>query len=151
MRGTFETRGEGETVALGERFGGGLQGGELVLLEGQLGAGKTAFVRGMAQAAGAPPGEVSSPTFTLVQEYAGSRLTLYHVDLYRLAAREVPDLGLDELVGMPDTVVAIEWPDRWSDPPDGSIDVRFVDLGEDRRRIIIDGAAGAGARRYSTR
>lgn len=140
MRGCFETRGEDDTVALGERFGHTLQGGELILLDGELGAGKTAFVRGLAHAAGVPPAEVSSPTFTLIQEYQGRRLTVYHVDLYRLVEREVPDLGLDDLMSET-AVVAIEWPDRWGDHPDGAIRVVIDDLGDDRRRIEIGGPA----------
>ena len=72
--------------------------GAVVLLYGQLGAGKTAFVRGLARGLGAAADDVSSPTFTIVQEYPARRLTLYHVDLYRLEPAEVDDLGLDELV-----------------------------------------------------
>jgi tRNA threonylcarbamoyladenosine biosynthesis protein TsaE len=136
MRDTFETTGEAETVAAGARLGRTLGGGELVLLHGQLGAGKTAFVKGLAESAGIPADEVSSPTFTLIQEYAGDRFTVYHVDLYRLAPREVPDLGLDELVGGRG-VVAIEWPDRWEDRPDRAIDVTIEEAGEDRRRITV--------------
>jgi tRNA threonylcarbamoyladenosine biosynthesis protein TsaE len=137
MRGRFETQGEAETVALGERLGHTLQAGDLVLLHGQLGAGKTAFVRGLAVAAGVAAAEVSSPTFTLIQEYQGQRLTVYHVDLYRLAPPEVADLGLDELVAS-HGVVAIEWPDRWRDRPGRAIAVTFIDLGGERRRVEIE-------------
>ena len=81
---TVETSGEPETEAAGEQLGQTLTGGDVVLLFGDLGAGKTAFVRGLARGVGANPDEVSSPTFTIVQEYAGQSTTLYHVDLYRL-------------------------------------------------------------------
>ena len=74
-------------VAAGERFARTLSPGAVVLLYGQLGAGKTAFVRGLARGLGAIADEVSSPTFTLIQEYARRGLTLYHVDLYRLEPR----------------------------------------------------------------
>ena len=130
------TSGEEETVEAGERLARMLAAGDVVLLHGQLGAGKTAFVRGLARGLGADAEEVSSPTFTLIQEYASGRLPLFHVDLYRLEAAEVDDLGLDELIGGKD-VVAIEWAERWRDRPHGAIDVTIEDEGEDRRRITI--------------
>jgi tRNA threonylcarbamoyladenosine biosynthesis protein TsaE len=132
------TTSEDETVAAGARLAQVLGPGSIVLLHGDLGAGKTAFVRGLAQGLGADPDDVTSPTFTLVQEYHG-RLTLYHVDLYRLEEREVDDLGLDELV-LGDGVVAIEWAERWRGRPDDVIDVTIENVGEEQRRITIAGA-----------
>jgi tRNA threonylcarbamoyladenosine biosynthesis protein TsaE len=89
---------EAETATAGRQLGTTLQAGSVVLLYGDLGAGKTAFVRGLAEGLGAAPEEVSSPTFTLVQEYRGGRLPLFHVDLYRLDdPREIDDLGLEEI------------------------------------------------------
>lgn len=129
------TTNEEETTAAGERLGRGLRAGDVVLLYGELGAGKTAFVRGLARGLGAPEADVSSPTFTLVQEYAG-RVTLYHVDLYRLEPKEVDDLGLEELVSG-DGIVAIEWAERWHGRPDDAIEVRLEYAGEDRRRISV--------------
>jgi tRNA threonylcarbamoyladenosine biosynthesis protein TsaE len=129
------TTSEAETAAAGERLARSLGPGDVVLLYGDLGAGKTAFVRGLAQGLDANPDDVSSPTFTIVQEYAG-RLTLFHVDLYRLEEKEVDDLGLDELV-LGDGVVAIEWAERWRGRPDDVIEVRLEDSGEDRRRVRI--------------
>jgi len=126
---------EDDTASAGERLGRSLQAGDVVLLYGDLGAGKTAFVRGLARGIGAPPDDVSSPTFTLIQEYSG-RLTLYHVDLYRLEPREVDDLGLDELVAG-EGVVAIEWAERWTGRPDGVIEVRIEDAGGDQRRLTV--------------
>lgn len=131
------SRSEETTEAAGERLGASLASGSVVLLYGDLGAGKTAFVRGLARGLGADPAEVSSPTFTIVQEYAG-RLTLYHVDLYRLEEKEVDDLGLEELV-LGDGVVAIEWADRWRGRPEDVIEVRIEDTGEDTRRIAVTG------------
>jgi tRNA threonylcarbamoyladenosine biosynthesis protein TsaE len=137
---TLLTSSEEETTAAGERFASRLHAGDVVLLHGDLGAGKTAFVRGLATGLGAPPGDVSSPTFTLVQEYRG-RLTLYHVDLYRLQPVEVGDLGLDEL-SEGNAVVAVEWAERWTDAPAGAWIVRFAIEGEDERLISVAEAAG---------
>ena len=131
------TTSEHETAAAGERLARSLSPGNVVLLYGDLGAGKTAFVRGLAEGLGADPAVVSSPTFTLVQEYYG-RITLYHVDLYRLEEREVDDLGLEELV-LGDGVVAIEWAERWRARPDDVIEVRIEDAGDERRRITVSG------------
>jgi len=131
---TAISAGETETAAAGEALGRGLKPGDVVLLYGDLGAGKTAFVRGMARGIGANPDEVTSPTFTIVQEYAGQSATLYHVDLYRLDSAEIGDLGLDDLVSG-DGIVAIEWAERWTGRPDDVTEVRITDLGEDRRSI----------------
>ena len=113
-----------------------LAAGDVLLLSGDLGAGKTAFVRGLAQGLGIGEDEVSSPTFTLVHEYRGGRLTLYHVDLYRLDRAATDDLGLDEL-GVADGILAIEWPDRLTHQLPGAraIDIEIVD--DVTRRISI--------------
>ena len=128
------TNSEQDTAAAGERLAGVLEAGDVVLLFGELGAGKTAFVRGLARGLGAQPDDVSSPTFTLVQEYRGGRVPLYHVDLYRLEPAEIADLGLDELIEG-DGVVAIEWADRWRDRPHDAIEVTIRDAGANRRTI----------------
>jgi tRNA threonylcarbamoyladenosine biosynthesis protein TsaE len=136
------TGSEAETVALGRDLGQTLASGAVVLLSGSLGAGKTAFVRGLAEGLGCDPEAVSSPTFTIIQEYPGP-VTLEHVDLYRLAPAEVADLGLEEL--MTGAVLAVEWPDRWHDAPP-AISVSFEITGGETRRIVIETAAA-----YSTR
>ena len=130
------TASEAETEQAGETLGRTLRPGDVVLLYGELGAGKTAFVRGMARGLGASPDEVSSPTFTLIQEYAGSAATLYHVDLYRLEPAEINDLGLDDLVSG-DGIVAIEWAERWPGRPDDVTEVRIEEAGDNRRSIAI--------------
>jgi len=138
------TDSESGTSAAGERLARVLGAGGVVLLFGELGAGKTAFVRGLARGLGAEPEDVSSPTFTLVQEYRGGRLPLYHVDLYRLEPAEIADLGLDEMIDG-DGVVAIEWADRWRDRPNDAIEVTIRDAGDNRRTIatgIRTGSAG---------
>lgn len=129
---------EAETEAAGTRLAASLGPGAVVLLYGDLGAGKTALTRGIAQGLGIDPAEVSSPTFTLVQEYHG-RLTLFHVDLYRLEEREVDDLGLEELV-LGDGVVVIEWAERWRGRPDDVVEVWLEHVDGDRRRLRISGA-----------
>jgi tRNA threonylcarbamoyladenosine biosynthesis protein TsaE len=125
---------EDATAELGAGLGRSLQAGSLVLLEGELGAGKTAFVRGLAAGLGVEDDQVSSPTFTLVQEYRG-RLPLLHADLYRITVAESDDLGLDEL-GL-QGVVAIEWAEKLSRRPAGAIEVVIEVGGDDRRRITI--------------
>ena len=126
---------EEETATAGERLGRTLAAGDVVLLYGELGAGKTAFVRGLARGLGASPDDVSSPTFTLIQEYAG-RVMLYHVDLYRLEPPEIPDLGLEDLV-LGGGVVAIEWADRWPGRPDDVVEVTIEHAGEEARQIRV--------------
>jgi tRNA threonylcarbamoyladenosine biosynthesis protein TsaE len=132
----FETASEDETIAAGARFAIRLAPGDVVLLYGDLGAGKTAFVRGMASALGASPEDVSSPTFTLVQEYRGSRATLYHVDLYRVEPHEVDDLGLEEIADG-EGIVAVEWAERWRRRPADVWEVRIDHASGDRRSVAI--------------
>jgi tRNA threonylcarbamoyladenosine biosynthesis protein TsaE len=105
------TASEAETMAEGRALAARLMPGTAVLLDGELGAGKTAFVRGLAEGLGLDPALVSSPTFTIVQEYRGGAVTLQHVDLYRLSVAEAADLALEDLMDER-TVMAIEWPDR---------------------------------------
>ena len=126
---------DADTEAIGAALAAQLTAGARVLLYGDLGAGKTAFVRGVATGLGIDPDEVSSPTFTLVQEYRG-RLPLFHVDLYRLAPGEVDDLGLDALAA--DGVLAIEWAERMPRADAGAIHVRLEHAGEETRRITIE-------------
>jgi tRNA threonylcarbamoyladenosine biosynthesis protein TsaE len=134
---TFTTRSESETAAVGRELASALSEGAVVLLCGDLGAGKTAFVRGLAEGLGLDPADVSSPTFTLVQEYRGGRVPLLHADLYRLDdPREIDDLGLDELGG--GAVVAIEWADKLPHPPGGAIVVRIEHAGETERVVTVE-------------
>ncbi len=133
---TVITNSEADTSAAGQRFAGHLHDGDVVLLYGDLGAGKTAFVRGMARGLGASADDVTSPTFTLMQEYPG-RLTLVHIDLYRLSPEEVGDLGVEESTDEP-AVIAIEWAERWHAAPPDCWRVRISDVGGDRRKIEID-------------
>ncbi|MEW5981705.1 MAG: tRNA (adenosine(37)-N6)-threonylcarbamoyltransferase complex ATPase subunit type 1 TsaE [Acidobacteriota bacterium] len=137
------TRGEAETIEAGRALGCALGLGAVVLLTGELGSGKTAFVKGLAEGAGVDPEEVSSPTFALVQEYRGC-VPFYHVDLYRVTSAEADDLGLDEL--RDHGIVAIEWAEKLKVTPPGAVEVRLDDLGGDDRRLAIRGPEpGLGA------
>ena len=133
---TITTHSQDATADVGRRLAQSLQSGAVLLLIGDLGAGKTAFVRGLAEGLGVAPEEVSSPTFTLMQEYRGGRVPLIHVDLYRLNdAREIDDLGLEE-IGM-NGVLAIEWAEKLPRPIPDTIEVR-IDHGDgDERRLTI--------------
>jgi len=119
-----------ETERLGMLLGERLRRGDIVLLKGELGAGKTTFVRGVAQGAGSTA-DVASPTFQLVRVYPG-RVQLAHVDLYRVeSGAELRDLGLDELADR--GAVVVEWGDRVQ--VDGAAEIEIEHLGGDRRRI----------------
>lgn len=137
---SLSTRSEAETEALGAELGASLRGGEVVLLFGELGTGKTVFVRGLARGVGADPEEVASPTFVLLTRYPGP-LTLHHADLYRIRGNgDDRELGLEELPG-PDGVLAVEWAERLSDLPwTRTVRVNLEHAGEDVRRISIDEA-----------
>ncbi len=133
------TKSEAETQALAREFAGTLKAGDVVLLSGDIGAGKTTFVRGMAEGLGIDPDDVSSPTFTLVHEYRGRDLTLFHADLYRLGKAATDDLGLEE-IGVRDGVLAIEWPDRLSHDLSGARLIRLEVVDDASRRITIEPA-----------
>jgi len=123
---------EAETRKAGRQLAASLRGGEVISLEGPLGAGKTTFVKGLAEGLGCGADEVSSPTFTLVHEYPSGRLPFVHLDLYRLdEPQELAALGFDDLL-TGQTIAAIEWGDKFPEAlPQGSI--RFV--------FSLDGAA----------
>ncbi len=129
---------EQETLDLGRRTARQLQPGDLLVLEGDLGTGKTVFVRGVADGLGVPPADVTSPSFTLVHEYRGGRVRLFHVDLYRVeTAEDLMTIGLDEILAS-GAVVAVEWGERL--PPvyrRDAVTVRFHDAGEGARRIEV--------------
>jgi tRNA threonylcarbamoyladenosine biosynthesis protein TsaE len=134
---THTTHTESETMEAGRALASSLSAGAVVLLVGDLGAGKTAFVRGLADGLGVPVEEVSSPTFTLVQEYRGGRLALFHVDLYRLNdPREIDDLGLDEIADA--GVLAIEWAEKMPSPPPDAVRVTIEHASDRERRVTIE-------------
>ena len=136
MTETLTTHSEEETAAAGRDLAPTLSAGDVLLLYGDLGAGKTAFVRGLAEGLGVSRDEVSSPTFTLIQEYRGGRLTLFHVDLYRIEdPREFDELGLDEIAEQ--GVLAIEWAERLPEASQGTVRVSIEHAGETERRVVI--------------
>jgi tRNA threonylcarbamoyladenosine biosynthesis protein TsaE len=111
----LRTRSENGTLGLGELMTELLLAPKLVVLRGELGMGKTTLVRGMAAALGASADEVTSPTFTLVHEYAGKKTRLVHLDLYRLENEsDLEGIGLWELAELPDALVMVEWGDRFA-------------------------------------
>ena len=133
---TFQTQTEEETIALGEKLAAELPSKAIVLLIGDLGAGKTTLAKGVAKGLGAAqPEEVTSPTFTLIHEYSPR---LYHIDLYRLdSADQVGTLGLDEIFDR-NAVVLIEWGERFPAlMPNDRIEIRLETIDENKRRIAI--------------
>lgn len=143
----FESHSGEETIAVGRRIAELLVPPKLLILRGDLGAGKTTLVKGIAEALGAAdPDEVTSPTFTLIHEYEGARTTegrsepvmLYHLDLYRIEnERQLESLGLDELMS-PDSLVLVEWGEKFPSVvkrSQGEIEMRT--MGGDTRSITL--------------
>ena len=133
---SVQTCSEDETLAVARGLAARLKPGDIVRLSGDLGAGKTTFVRGLAVGLGIDPDAVSSPTFTLVHEYRGGRLALYHADLYRLDNATTEGLGLEE-ERVAGGVLAIEWPDRLTHAVPGAIEVAMELTGDTTRRITV--------------
>ena len=132
----YNTSSQEETIALGRRIAQRLPTNALVLLIGNLGAGKTTLAKGIVEGLGAStPDEVTSPTFTLIHEYGEGRV--YHVDLYRLDTRaEVETLGLDEMLDR-DAVMLIEWGERFMELwPEHRLEIRITGV-EDSRRFLL--------------
>lgn len=140
----MQTESPRATLELGRRFGRSLVGGLVVALVGDLGSGKTQFVKGVALGNGATdPRQVTSPTFTLINEYVG-RLTLFHIDAYRLrGAVELFALGFDELIAT-DSVVAVEWADRVGEAiPKDHLRIHIESLDANVRRFTFSAFGSA--------
>jgi len=137
MSNRFLTTSEAETRALARDLAGDLHPGSIVLLSGDLGTGKTVFVRGLAEGLGINPDEVTSPTFTLVHEYQGGRLPLVHVDLYRLDCAELDEIGLDQDFAAKG-ITAVEWAERLTRPTPHARRVHLADRGGDKREIAVE-------------
>ena len=135
-----DTASDQDTVALGRRLGENLGAGDVVALIGALGSGKTWFAKGIGLGLGVGPRVIiTSPSFTIVNEYQG-RLTLYHIDLYRLETlSEALSAGLEEYLHT-DGVAVVEWADRWPEMlPERSVRVELRIIDEHRRRITLSG------------
>ena len=147
--GSHVTNNPDETFEAGRRVGERLKGGEILLLSGTLGAGKTVFTKGLAAGLGLDPAEVSSPSFTLVNRHGEGRLVLYHLDLYRLAEGNAAAhaVELEELLADERAVIVIEWAERMGryPLPPTTWRVRIEGDGEDPRRITIGRAADSRA------
>ncbi|HPW54453.1 MAG: tRNA (adenosine(37)-N6)-threonylcarbamoyltransferase complex ATPase subunit type 1 TsaE [Thermoanaerobaculaceae bacterium] len=145
LPGSIELVDTAATEELGARLAGSLEPGDLLLLEGPLGAGKTTLVRGLVRALGGDPAEVCSPTFILVETYdvASKRIRrVHHADLYRVRGRAgAPwdELGLDELLDDPQAVMAVEWPESWAwagRPAGRIVRVRLAIADEARTAVV---------------
>ena len=129
-----------DTEAFAEVFAARLEPGVVVALEGELGAGKTCFVRGMARGLGIDPADVSSPTFVSMQRYGGGRVPLVHIDAWRMHSADALDgLGWDETLAARDAIVAIEWPSKvHAALPPQRIDVTLAPAASGGRVVVVD-------------
>lgn len=134
----FITKSPEETERLGERLGKMLRGGEVIAYLGDLGAGKTAFTRGLARGLGISM-RVTSPTYTIVNEYTGGRLPLFHFDMYRLGSSdELFDIGWEDYL-LRGGVCAVEWSENVRDAMEDAITVSIEKTDDETRRITIEG------------
>lgn len=136
----FTTHSQEETIALGRRLASSLTPPKLVVLRGELGAGKTTLIKGIAEGFRAASEEdVTSPTFTLVHEYRGPEVVVYHIDLYRVdTARELETLGIDDLISE-NSVLLIEWGEKFARfLRERDVEIALQRLGENDRRIRVE-------------
>ena len=134
----YITHSPGETEAVGAALAKVLTAGTILAYRGDLGAGKTAFTRGLAKGLGAKD-LVTSPTYTIVNEYLSGRLPLFHFDMYRLASSDdLWDIGWEDYLDR-GGICAMEWSENVSDALEGAISITIDKLGEDTRRITIEG------------
>ena len=134
----YITNSPAQTEAVGAALGKILQPGTILAYKGDLGAGKTAFTRGLAKGLGCTD-MVTSPTYTIVNEYLSGRLPLFHFDMYRLASSDdLWDIGWEDYLDR-NGICAVEWSENVEDALEGAISVTIEKLGEDSRRITIEG------------
>ena len=134
----FITNSPAETEKVGAALGKILKPGTVIAYRGDLGAGKTAFTRGLARGLGSEE-MVTSPTYTIVNEYLGGRLPLFHFDMYRLASSDdLWDIGWEDYLDR-NGVCAVEWRENVADAMEDPISITIEKLGEDSRRITIEG------------
>ena len=137
----YFTNGPEETEALAEAFASKLRPGQILAYEGDLGAGKTAFTRGLARGLGITE-PVTSPTYTIVNEYLGGRLPLFHFDMYRLASDDdLWDIGWEDYLER-GGVCAVEWSENVPEAMAGALTVNIEKLGDTDRKITVEGGDG---------
>ena len=137
----FITHSPEETEKIGEALAKSLQPGTVLAYRGDLGAGKTAFTRGLARGLGCKE-TVTSPTYTIVNEYLGGRLPLFHFDMYRLASSDdLWDIGWEDYLER-EGVCAVEWSENVADAMENAVTVTIEKLGENTRQITIEGGQG---------
>ena len=136
IAGEFNTKCADDTFALGRQIGEQLDRRAVLLLKGDLGAGKTVFAKGVAAGLGINAAEVTSPSFTLINIHDG-RLRMYHIDLYRLESSSRIDLGLEEILEDEKGVVVIEWAERLASMPESAVEVEISYVSDSERRIVI--------------
>ena len=137
---TFQTNSPAETEAIGAALGKILNPGTVIAYRGDLGAGKTAFTRGLAKGLGCAE-MVTSPTYTIVNEYLGGRIPLFHFDMYRLrSSDDLFDIGWDDYLDR-GGVCAVEWSENVDDAMEDAIYITIEKLGEDSRRITLEGGS----------
>ena len=137
----FETTSPEQTEALGEKLAQKLQPGTVIAYLGDLGAGKTAFTRGLARGLGSAE-RVTSPTYTIVNEYTGGRMPLFHFDMYRLGSSdELFDIGWEDYLER-GGVCAVEWSENVADAMENPLTVTIEKTGETSRTITIEGGCG---------
>ena len=140
----YTTHSTSETEAVALALGETLQPGTILAYRGDLGAGKTAFTRGLARGLGYQE-PVTSPTYTIVNEYLGGRLPLFHFDMYRLASSDdLWDIGWEDYLDR-GGVCAVEWSENVADALEGAVTITIEKLGETSRRITIEGGANLAA------
>ena len=138
MNMTFLTNSPAETEAIGAALGKILPPGSVIAYRGDLGAGKTAFTRGLARGLGCTE-IVTSPTYTIVNEYLGGRIPLFHFDMYRLqSSDDLFDIGWDDYLDR-GGICAVEWSENVDDAMEDAVYITIEKLGEDSRRITIEG------------
>jgi len=125
------------TERLGERLGRSARPNDVFALWGELGAGKTVLARGIAAGLGIDPTEISSPTFIIQREHRGGRMSMFHIDLYRLEGADLTSTGWEESLEA-GGVTVIEWPDRAGEAlPDDRVDVRLEQIADTKRRVVV--------------
>ena len=134
----YITNSPGETEAIGAALGNIIKPGTVIAYRGDLGAGKTAFTRGLARGLGCTE-IVTSPTYTIVNEYLGGRIPLFHFDMYRLrSSDDLFDIGWDDYLDR-GGVCAVEWSENVDDAMEDAVYITIEKLGEDSRRITVEG------------